>query len=118
MEEKLMELAFEGMQEGDRAKGDGWEVSFANGNGYLWAVYGKATAGEEIALMMQGIPGSFPVACCATEWDFMNVRPIITDAVIELRSVQRGSGKVRIVAFNRSTDDRHVVMGIVFPVGS
>jgi hypothetical protein len=115
MEGKFIEIILSGLQDGGQIKGDGWEVSLANGNGYLWAVYGCARAGEEIVLTMNGIPGSFPVACCATEWDVMNIRPLITDAIIELRSIQRSSGKVRIVAFNRSNDDRHVVMGVVFP---
>lgn len=116
MEEKSIEIAFNDTQEGARAKGESWELSFANENGYLWAVYGLAPAGSEIMLTITGIPGSYPVACCATEWDAMNTRPMISEAVIELRSIQRSTGMVRIVAFNRGATDRHVVMGIVFPV--
>lgn len=118
VDEMVIEIALEGVQEKGRAKGVGWELTYANGNGYLWAIYGKAGAGKEIVLTMHGIPGSSPVACCATEWDAMNSRPVITDAIIELRSVQRSSGTVRIVAFNRSNDDRHVIMGVTFPVGN
>lgn len=116
MEEKSIEIELDGLKDGDQVKRDGWEVCLANGNGYLWAVYGTGPAGQEIVLTIKGIPGSFPVACCATEWESKSIRPIITDAIIELRSVQRSKGKVRIAAFNRSNEDRYVMMGVVFPV--
>jgi hypothetical protein len=116
MEMKTIEINFESSADGQEASGDGWEVRFENGCGYLWAAYGHARAGSEISLTARGIPGSLPTSACATEWDVMNTRPRITDAVIELRSVQRSEGEVRVIARNASDRDLHVVIGVIFPV--
>jgi hypothetical protein len=97
-------------------KANNLQIEFRNQTGYLWAVYGNADAHSDITLTVRGLRGSLPIACCATEYDHLNVRPLITSAIIEIKSVQRAEMLARVVARNTSDTNRDVVIGVIFAI--
>ena len=75
-----------------------FQVTFINNTVYLWLV-AQATPPDltEFEVESDSVPGSLPVACCATQWDASRNQPTYSSAVmIDLLSVQRQPGRLRV----------------------
>jgi hypothetical protein len=92
-------------------------VEFKSDTCFLWALNLKIKPQDTCTFALKVIPGALPVACCATEWDDSSGKPVYNGNVfIEVRSVQRTVGAVRVVVKNNSDYMVNVAIGIISAV--
>lgn len=101
-----------------KAEGENYQITFRGDTAHLWLI-AQAHPPEftEFEIESDSVPGSLPVACCATQWDTRTNGPTYNQTVmIDLLSVQRRPGRVRVrVRVSRGEIGRsHIAIGCIF----
>jgi len=110
---KLTEEIYQ--QPSGRYEGENYRLTIKGETAFMWVNVEPAPDLIEYTIEVNPFPGSLPVACCATEWDTVNNKPFITPLrLIELSSVQRQSGKVRVKVRTSPGYIQFIAVGFIF----
>ncbi len=93
---------------------------------FIWARFREPVKAGQVATMVvtnlvSRVDGGLVTAACvmdgaATEWNMSTNLPVISDAVVELISVERGMGTGRVVCRNTYDDDLYIAAGFAAPI--
>ena len=100
-------------------EGENYQLTIKGETGYFWIKLPPIPVNQDVGYSFN-VAGSLPVACCAAEMDARNIPLIENDAVIELKSVQRTNGLVRVIIRRSAvaSSPLSVAVGVVFAIES
>ncbi len=118
MEENTFTLPEDVFGKGNGAyQGENYQLTIRGETGYLWFKLRPIPVNQDV-VMSFNLTGSLPVACCAAEMDARNIPLIENDAVIEIKSVQRKNGLVRVIYRRNAAANSNlsVAIGVTFAI--
>lgn len=82
---------------------------------FVWLIQRMVPVKREFAFIARGVPGNLPVSCCANQWAESGGSPIISEAKIYLRAVERAENIVRVSVEQHGFTPLDIAVGITLP---
>ncbi|MEO6390490.1 MAG: hypothetical protein ABIP75_01480 [Pyrinomonadaceae bacterium] len=81
---------------------------------YVWVIQPQVPLKREFAFVINGVPGSLPVSCCASRWSARGEIPIFGEHKVYLRAIERTNNVVRVAVEHHGFEAIDIAAGMMF----